>query len=82
MLYICKRIQLHRDLLLSPIREELAKLLKRVAKIDYANTLQRREIDSIKRAIKALIAQRSCKRKYIRTEEALIVSKVQDLIAK
>jgi IS5 family transposase len=32
--------------------------------------------------IKALTAQHSRKRKYIRTEEALTVSKVQDLIAK
>ena len=60
----------------------LKQLARGVAKIDYANTLQRREIDSIKRAIKALTAQRSRKRKYIRTEEALTVSKVQDLIAK
>ena len=44
--------------------------------------MQRREIDSIKRVIKALTAQRSCKRKYIRTEEALTVGEVQDLIAK
>ena len=44
--------------------------------------LQRREIDSIKKAIDALTAQCSCKRKYVRTEEALTVSKVQDLIAK
>ena len=44
--------------------------------------LQRREIDSIKKVINALTAQRSYKRKYVRTEEALIVSKVQDLIAK
>ena len=44
--------------------------------------LQRREIDSIKKVINALTAQRSYKRKYVRTEEALTVSKVQDLIAK
>ena len=44
--------------------------------------LQRREIDGIKKAIKALTAQRSCKRKYIWTEEALTVGEVQDIIAK
>ena len=44
--------------------------------------LQRREIDSIKKAINTLIVQCSYKRKYVRTEEALTVSKVQDLIAK
>ena len=81
MLYIRERIRLHRDSPLSPIREELAKLSKGVAKIDYANTLQRREMDSMKRAIEALTAQRSRKRKYIQTEEALTVDEVQDLIA-
>jgi hypothetical protein len=82
VLYIYKRMQLHRDSQLSPIQRLLEQLARGVAKIDYANTLQRREIDSIKRAIKALTAQSSRKRKYIRTEEALTVSIVQDLIAK
>ena len=81
-LYICNRIQLHRDSPLSPILRSLDQLAKGVAKIDYANVLQRREIDSIKKAIDALTAQRSRKRKYVRTEEALTVSEVQDLIAK
>ena len=81
-LYIRNRIQLHRDSPLSPILRSLDQLTKGVAKIDYANVLQRREIDSIKKAIDALTAQRSRKRKYVRTEEALTVSEVQDLIAK
>jgi hypothetical protein len=75
-LYICNYIQLHRDLLLFPILQLLNLLARGVAKIDYANMLQRREIDSIKKAINALTVQRSCKRKYIRTEKALTVSKV------
>ena len=58
-------MQLHRDLPLSPIIKLLNLLARRVAQIDYANVLQRREIDSIKKAIKALTAQRSYKRKYI-----------------
>ena len=58
-------MQLHRDLPLSPIIKSLNLLARRVAQIDYANVLQRREIDSIKKAIKALTAQRSYKRKYI-----------------
>ena len=81
-LYIRNRIQLHRDSLLSPILRSLDSLARGVAKIDYANVLQRREMDSMKKAINALTAQRGCKRKYIRTEEALIVGEVQDLIAK
>jgi hypothetical protein len=35
----------------------------------------------VRKAIAALIEQRSCKRRYIRTEEALTVGNVQDLIA-
>jgi len=51
VLYIYKRMQLHRDSQLSPIQRLLKQLARGVAKIDYANTLQRREIDSIKRVI-------------------------------
>ncbi|KAF1922166.1 uncharacterized protein M421DRAFT_390477 [Didymella exigua CBS 183.55] len=63
MLYICERMQLHRDSPLSPIIKSLNLLTRGVAWIDYANVLQRREIDSIKKAIKALTVQRGCKRK-------------------
>ena len=80
-LYIRNRIQLHRDSPLSPILRSLDSLARGVAKIDHANVLQRREMDSMKKAIDALTAQRSRKRKYIRTEEALTVGEVQNLIA-
>ena len=43
--------------------------------------LQTREIAGLRKAIDILIEQRSCKRKYIRTEESLTVGDVQDLIA-
>jgi hypothetical protein len=36
----------------------------------------------MRKAIAALIEQSSCKRRYTRTEETLIVCNVQDLIAK
>ena len=44
--------------------------------------LQNKEIAGLCKAIDTLTEQRSCKRKYIRTEESLIVGDVQDLIAK
>ena len=66
---------------MSPIRRLLEQPARGVANIDYTNVLQRREMDGMKRAIEALTAQRSRKRKYIQTEEALTVDEVQDLIA-
>ena len=44
--------------------------------------LQACELASVRKAITALTEQRSCKRRYIRTEETLTVGDVQDLIAK
>ncbi|KAF1924808.1 uncharacterized protein M421DRAFT_424442 [Didymella exigua CBS 183.55] len=58
-------MRLHRDSPLSPIMKSLNLLARGVAWIDHANVLQRREIDSIKKAIKALTAQCGRKRKYI-----------------
>jgi type II secretory ATPase GspE/PulE/Tfp pilus assembly ATPase PilB-like protein len=36
----------------------------------------------VRKAVAVLTEQRSCKRRYVRTEEALTVGDVQDLIAK
>jgi hypothetical protein len=51
-------------------------LAKGVAFISYSLVLQSRKIAGMRKAITVLIEQRSCKRRYIRTEEALIVGDV------
>ena len=52
-----------------------------MAIIGHRSELQTREIAGLQKAINALTEQRKRKRKYIRTEESLTVSDVQDLMA-
>ena len=57
-------------------------LVKGIAFISCTLVLQARELAGVRKAIAALIAQHSCERRYIQTEETLTVGEAQDLIAK
>jgi hypothetical protein len=78
---IRNRIQQHRDSPISPLLEAVDQLKKGMAVISYNSVLQARELAGVRKAIAALTEQRSRKRRYVRTEEALTVGDVQDLIA-
>jgi hypothetical protein len=80
LIYNC--IQQHRDLPISPLLQAINLLAKGVAIISYNLVLQAREIAGMRKAIASLTEQRSCKRRYICTEETLTVGNIQDLVAK
>jgi hypothetical protein len=51
-------------------------LIKGIALITYILVLQACELVGVRKAIAALTEQRSCKRRYVQTEETLTVSNV------
>jgi NADH pyrophosphatase NudC (nudix superfamily) len=67
---------------MSPLVQAVDLLAKGIALISYILVLQACKLAGMRKAIAALTEQRSCKRRYIQTEETLIVGDVQDLIAK
>ena len=75
------RIQQHRDSPISPLLQAVDQLAKGMVVMSHNSVLQARELAGMRKAVAAPTEQRSRKRRYIWTEESLIVGDVQDLIA-
>ena len=75
-------MQQHRDLPIFPLLQAVNLYTKGVAIIGHNPVLQACKLAGMRKAIAALTEQRSCKRRYIWTEETLTVGDIQDLIAK
>jgi NADH pyrophosphatase NudC (nudix superfamily) len=70
----------HRGSPISPLLQGFDQLAKGMLIISHNLVLQACKLAGVRKAVAALIEQRSRKRRYIQTEETLTVGDVQDLI--
>jgi hypothetical protein len=75
------RIQNYYRSLLSLLDEQVKQLSKDAQQIAYNIVLVQEKISCLKETINTLTKRKTCKRRYVRAEETLIVSKVSELIA-
>jgi hypothetical protein len=76
-----KRIQEHSESPISLLLQAVDSLAKGIAIMGHNSVLQIGEPAGIRKAMAAIIKQRSCRRRYIQTEKSLTVGDLQDLIA-
>ena len=75
-------IQNHRGSPASSLDEQVKQLSKGAEQIAHNMVLMREEVSLLRGAVNTLIKRKTRKRRYVRVEETLIVSKVLDLITK